>query len=250
MVKIKRTWNEEDEPKEKAESIPKKREEAQCGEINNIERQPKNPSSVEQVSKSSVFPVDHVEPNKADNVNISIERGKTSTMYHSMIPTVKKQMMKNPVNNIQNVKEPPKGKKLKTKTTSTNGQIKVISSTPDPANVGALKAAKPADMQPTRQRHPKKRVLRSEYENNYSTKKFTPKRYKNRHRIDRYEKNYPNYRIKYYPDKPNRKDSPAERDANNSEHVKKFNSRGEDKPSNSRSKGKKGGLSSAKRVQK
>lgn len=227
MVKVTRTWNEEDEPKEKAESIPKKREETHCGEVNNIERQAKAPNSGELVSKSSVFPVDHAEaPSKPDNVNISIERGKTSTMYHSMIPAVKKQVLKNPVNNIQTVKEAPKGKKLKAKNASTSGQVKVISSTPDPTMAGGLKTAKPTEMQPARQRHPKKRILRSEYESNYNTKKFTPKRYKNRHRNDRYKNEYPNYRIKYYPDKPARKDSMDEKEPAQSDHVKKFNSQG------------------------
>ena len=172
MVKLTRTWNEEDTGESSQDEESKNRN------INNIE---KNPG---KTIKSTVFP--NEETVKKEIIPPSpdpslVERGKAG--HHSMVPTLKKQTkLETLVNNIQKPQ-------LNQNTGSTQKKVmKVVSQTPDVSiQVGN---------EGLRKRIPKKRPLRSEY-HDPSSKKFTPKRYKQRHRNDRYEKHYPNYRVKY-----------------------------------------------------
>jgi hypothetical protein len=218
-----RTWNEEDEQIEKLKGNLKKKVDCQQREINNIEKLNKSSLSKDLVSKSSVFPLETNENLiKQESVGVSIDREKINTIHHSLIPTMKKNTLKNPVNNIQSKKEVPKIKKnVKAKKSIVIGQSKVISSTPDPEM--ALIAKGSFDSKLTRKRYKKKRNLRSDYQydDEYS-KKFTPKRYKNRHRNDRYENQYPNYRIKYYPEKAQRKTSFSDKESQE-EYTQKYN---------------------------
>lgn len=220
-----RTWNEE-ESDQSAEKVGISKKE--------IEKQ----STKKEIIKSSVFPIDSNEHQfqKTEAKALSIERSKTSNMYHSMIPSTKKETIKKtPINNIQNKKDTPKKKpnpknnvkatlKNNTKKTSIISQgTKITSSTPDPSLTMIPKSTPKIinEAQQSRKRLPKKRATREYLYETNASKKYTPKRYKNRHRNDRYENHYPNYRIKYFAENGKRKEGESS-DSEQEAYVRKY----------------------------